>query len=254
MIANIVRSMIRGNLGDLGGRLGQFRHGLDRTGLQHGDGAVQLEVALLLVEAGRRRLGGRVDALAALALVGVQRVLEAGLAEPHAVGDVLGLVLGLGDFQVGLDAGLLDRAARRREVARRGQLQGAVGPAAQRDHGLHRALAEAGHADQLGAMAVLQGAGDDLGRRGRAGLISTTMGRPFSRSPGLGVVALDVARIAAALADHLAAVEEQVRDAHGLVEQAAGIVAQVEDQPLHVGVLGLQLADRGLGGRRWPSR
>jgi hypothetical protein len=82
-------------------------------------------------------------------------------------------------------------------------------------------------------------------------LISTTIRQAVQQVAGLGVVALDVARIAAALADHLAAVQEHVRDGHRLVEQAAGIVAQVEDQPLHIGVLGLQVGDRrgqGVGG------
>ena len=58
------------------------------------------------------------------------------------------------------------RAAGGRVVARRGQPHGAV--ARQRDHGLHRALAEAARADQHRPVLVLQRAGDDLAGRGRA--------------------------------------------------------------------------------------
>ncbi len=66
-------------------------------------------------------------------------------------------------------------------------------------------------------------------------------------SPGRAFVAFHVARIAAALADDLAAFQEHVGNADRLVEQAAGVVAQVEDQPLHLGVLRLDLGEGGLG-------
>ncbi len=62
-----------------------------------------------------------------------------------------------------------------------------------------------------------------------------------------GVVALDVLGVAAALRNHLAAVQEQAGDAHGLVQEAARIVAQVDHQALHLRVLGLEVLD-GVGG------
>ena len=49
------------------------------------------------------------------------------------------------------------------------------------------------------------------------------------------------------LADDLAAIEEQVGHADRLFQQAAGIVAQVEHQPLHVGILGHQVGQRRFG-------
>ena len=77
---------------------------------------------------------GSCGAAARLAFVGVQRVGEAGLGELEGVvGDLLGLLAGLGDLQVGLDAGLLDRAAGGRVVASGGELQRAVLAIVQRE-------------------------------------------------------------------------------------------------------------------------
>jgi hypothetical protein len=70
---------------------------------------------------------------------------------------------------VRLDAFSLDRAARRREVARRRQPQRAVARA-ERDDGLHRALAERTRADDRRTLVVLQHA--------------TMTGLPLVRSPG----------------------------------------------------------------------
>ena len=70
------------------------------------------------------------------------------------------------DDDVGDDALGLDRAAARRVVACRGQLdRGAV---VHRQDGLHRALAEALRAQHDGPLVILQGAGDDFGSRSRA--------------------------------------------------------------------------------------
>ena len=67
-------------------------------------------------------------------------------------------------FHVRRDAGALDRTASRRVVTRRGETERAVTAALQRDHGLHRALAERVGADDERAVAVLQRAGDDFRR------------------------------------------------------------------------------------------
>ena len=67
---------------------------------------------------------------------------------------------------VGRDAERLDRAPAGRVVARGGELDRGV--VAQRHDGLHRALAEGLRAHHLGALVVLQRAGDDLRGRGRA--------------------------------------------------------------------------------------
>ena len=50
----------------------------------------------------------------------------------------------------------------------------------------------------------------------------------------MGVVALGLLGVAAAGRDDLAALEEGVGDRDRLVEQAAGIVAQVEDEALQL--------------------
>ena len=82
------------------------------------------------------------------------RVVE---IERHAV-DVLERV-------VRLDAAALDGAARRREVTRSRELDGAA--LRERHHRLHRALAEGAPAQQHGAVVILQRAGEDFGRRSR---------------------------------------------------------------------------------------
>ena len=96
----------------------------------------------------------------------LQMALERGLA----LGVVLALEVGrrvLEHGDVGLDALGLDRTARGRVIARRGQAQGAV-VLAERNDGLDRALAEGARAEQRRALVVLQGAGHDFRSRGRA--------------------------------------------------------------------------------------
>ncbi len=139
----------------------------------------------------------------------------------------------LQDLDVGLDALGLDRAARRRVVARRGQAQRAV-VLAERDDGLHRALAERARADDGRALVVLQRAGDDLGGRGRAAVDQHDDRLALRQIARAGVVALGLLGVAAAGRDDLAAVEEGVRHRDRLVEQAAGVVAQVEDVALEL--------------------
>ena len=65
-------------------------------------------------------------------------------------------------------------------------------------------------------------------------LISTTTGLPLVEVAGLGVEALRLLGVAAAGRDDLAAVEEGVRDHDRLVEQAARVVAQVDDEALEL--------------------
>ena len=74
--------------------------------------------------------------------------------------------LGARHFDVRNDALGLDRTALRCVVQGRGELQGAI--VVQRQHGLHRALAEAVGAHQHAALVILQGAGDDFRSRGAA--------------------------------------------------------------------------------------
>ncbi len=148
------------------------RDRLDRLTLQMRDGLLQLEV-FLRPELDRLHLRGGNAGLRLDARRGRRRAVlllfrlavgevpgEVGLAHARErVGRVL-------DHDVRLDAQGLDRAAARRVVARRGELDGRV--VAERHDGLHRALAERLRAHDLRALVVLQRAGDDLGGGRRA--------------------------------------------------------------------------------------
>jgi hypothetical protein len=87
------------------------------------------------------------------------------------------------DFHVRRDASALDRAASRRVIARGGEAQRAVTAALQRDHGLHRALAErvvptiSARLRSCSAPATISAA------EAEAPLISTTTGTPARSSP-----------------------------------------------------------------------
>ena len=87
------------------------------------------------------------------------------LAQPRAVGAAGVRKLRHGD--IGLDAGFLHAAARRREIARRGQAQRRY-PALSGISVCTDPLPKLRCAQHDGAALVLQGAGDDFGGRGRA--------------------------------------------------------------------------------------
>ena len=89
---------------------------------------------------------------------------------------------------VGLDAFRLDRAARRREITSRGQPQRTVA-GAQRDDGLHRALAERPGTDKRRALVVLKRAGDDLRCRRRTAIDQHNNGLALDQLAGTGVKA-----------------------------------------------------------------
>src|SRR5215207_8998550 len=162
---------------------------------------------LLVLRRIRRDVGRRA---ALLLLVGVLEVAaQAGLA--------LSLVLALEllrdlleDDLVGVDALGLDRASGRREVARRGEPHRPV--AAERDDGLHRALAERPRAEHRRALVVLQGTRDDLRGRGRAAVDQHDELLALGEVAGLGAEALRLFGVAAAGGDDLATLKEGVRD------------------------------------------
>ena len=79
---------------------------------------------------------------------------------------------------------------------------------------------------------VLQGPGDDLGRRRRAPVDQHHNGHAFGHVAGTGVEALRVLGPAGARGNDLALVQKHIRDGHGLIQQAARVVAQIEHDAL----------------------
>ena len=176
----------------------------------------------------------------------LQVALERGLALQVVLAlELIGHVLQHDD--VGLDALGLDRAARRRVVARRGQPQRAI-VLAERDDRLHRALAERTGADQRRALVVLQRAGNDLRSRRRAAVDEHHHGLALGNVDRPRIVTLRFIRVPSTRRNDLAALEEGVGDGHRLVEQAAGIVAQIENVALELVARHflLELLHRGL--------
>jgi len=115
---------------------------------------------------------------------------------------------------------------------------------AERNDGLHRAFAEAGHADDGGALVILQSTGDDFRRRGGAAVDQDYDRLAVGDVAGLGVIALGVVGMTAAGRHDLALGEEVVGDLHCLIQEAAGIVPEIDDIALEVGDLLLQFLDR----------
>ena len=107
-------------------------------------------------------------------------------------------------------------------------------PAAERNDGLHRALAERARADQRRALVVLQRAGDDFRRRGRAAVDQHDHRLALGQVARMGGAALGFLGIAAAGRDDLAALQEGVGNRDRFFQQAAGIVAQVDDVALQL--------------------
>src|SRR5918993_1454043 len=219
------------------GLLGRARRGDIRPArsqpLQRAQRVVQLEVLdALLLELGGREVEPRV--LREIIFL-EQLVVDLGLAEQvtakiRLTHHLAVLEVRIGELRNGnvrVDAAGLNRAARRRVIARRGQPESRL-----RTHDLHRldrALAEAAFAQNERAMVVLQGSSDDLRRGGAAGVDQDDDRKAMGHVARSRIIALDVVLRPAALRDDLAALEEGVTDVDGLVEQAAGVGAQVDD-------------------------
>ena len=130
-------------------------------------------------------------------------------------------------LDVGHDTLRLDRSARRREVARGGERQRAMA-GTERDDGLHRALAERTGADQGRPLVIMQGAGHDLRGGCRTAVDQNDERLALGEIAAVRREALGFLGPAAPGRDHLAARQERARDRDGLIEQSAGIVAEVE--------------------------
>ena len=145
---------------------------------------------------------------------------------------------------VGLDAALVDRHAGRREVARGRELQRL--PVLERQHGLHRALAESLLAEKLRAPVVAQRPGDDLGR-GRRAFVHQHRDRRAAREVALHRFHAEARFRRAPFRRHDRAVlQEGVRHLDRRVEHAARVVAKVEHEAAQ---LAARLAARARGAR-----
>ena len=155
----------------------------------------------------------------------------------HLLGlEVVGQILLHDD--IGHDTLGLDRPVRRRIVAGRRQAQRAVG--AKRDDRLHGALAERARAHDHRALVVLKRAGHDFGSRSRAAVDQDDDLLAVRQVAGLRVGALHLLEVAALGEDDGPLLEERIGDHDRLVEQTAGIVAQVDDVTLEL-LAGLRL-------------
>src|SRR5690606_33792196 len=142
---------------------------------------------------------------------------------------------------VGIDAPLLgvflavDALAVGQVVVAGGQFDEGVAVGEREDH-LHRAFAKGALADDGGAAEVLEGAGDDFGGAGgvlidedddgEVDVIDIAVGTDFGR--GIGGFALGEG------GNDQSLVHELVDDVGGGGHQAAGVVAQVDDDPAGV--------------------
>jgi hypothetical protein len=106
-------------------------------------------------------------------------------------------------------------------------------------------LAERARADDGGAPVILQRAGNDLGRGGRAAVDQHDDRLVLGEIAGASVEALSLLGGAAAYRHDLALLQERIGDRDRLIEQSARIVAQVDDEALEL-VAGLrgQIGDR----------
>ncbi|MCW0462846.1 hypothetical protein NB717_003914 [Xanthomonas sacchari] len=129
---------------------------------------------------------------------------------------------------VGHDAAGLDRLAAGGVVPRRGQLDRVA--VVQRQHGLHRALAEGAAADDARALVVAQRAGQHFRGAGRTGIHQHHHRRAVEQVAGGGVELGIADRDAPAGADDGALVEHVVGHLHRRGQQAARIAAQVQHQ------------------------
>src|SRR6202034_3694960 len=111
---------------------------------------------------------------------------------------------------------------------------------AERDDGLHRAFAEGPRANERGTLVVLQRAGDDLRRRSRTAVDENDHRLALGHVARPRIEALRLLRVAPARRHDLALVEEGVGDRDRLIEQAARVVAQIDDVALDL--VGAELA------------
>src|ERR1700729_2477158 len=127
-----------------------------------------------------------------------------------------------------------------RKILFRGEAERALA-ATKRSLGQYRTCAIAARADQCGAMIVLQRAGNDFGGGRRSGIDENHNALAIAEITGLDADVLGVARGAAADCDDSAAVEERVAYRNCAVQDATGIIAQIDN-------IAFELVGRNRGG------
>src|SRR6266487_1876964 len=208
------------------------------------DAADEIErgVERLVVLRTRRDIGLRAGLLVAFGLeVAAQRSFAAGVG---ARLELLGHLLQ--HLDVGRNTLRLDGAPGRGEVARGCQPQRPVARA-ERNDGLHRALAERACADDGRAPVILERTRHDFGGRGRAAIDQHNDRLVLDEVARARIEPLRFLGGAAARRHDLALLQERVGDRDRLIEQSARIVAQVDNEALElVAGLGGEVGDRFL--------
>src|SRR5258708_15659365 len=147
-------------------------------------------------------------------------------------------------LDVGRDTLRLDRTSGRSEVAGGGQPERSIA-GAERNDGLHRALAERARADDGRAAMILERTRNDFGGRSRAAVDQHDDRLVLGEVACARIEPLGFLGGAAARRYDLALLQERIGDRNRLVEQSARIVAQVDDEALElVAGLGGEIGDR----------
>jgi len=107
------------------------------------------------------------------------------------------------------------------------------------------------HADDRCALVILQRAGHDFGRRSRADVDQHGERLAVGNIAWLGVVTLRVFRLAPARRNDLARIQKIIGNGNRLVENAAAIVSQIDDEAFETRAnLTLETPDRRLNSVR----
>src|SRR5205823_6009969 len=104
----------------------------------------------------------------------------------------------------------------------------------QRKHGLDQALAESVLAQNPGAIMILKSSGDDLGRRRGVSIYQDDDRIILSVGTAPGIVGLFSRGATAMRNDDLALPKVMTGDGYAFIQEPAGILAQIEEQPFDV--------------------
>src|SRR6516225_7390148 len=218
------------------------RLGVRRVGRVLLDAADEIErgVQRLVILWIRRDIGLRAGLLVASGLeVAAQRSLAARVGARF---ELLRHVLQ--HLDVGRDTLRLDRTSGRGEVAGGGQPERPIA-GAERNDGLHRALAERARADDGRAAVILERTRHNFGGRGRAAIDQHDERLVLGEVARARIEPLGFLGGAAARRYDLALLQERIGDRNRLVEQSTRIVAQVDYEALElVAGLGGEIGDR----------